>query len=193
MLISGSAWICYQTNRLKLHMLLVLSETTSLSRAFTSWHPVWIVLFLCKKKMSLSGTVNQTQFALSLTHPCYRAFNRKGNWSWESRPWATQNHQNRPQSNSSLTSTEYPSLIFFFQLLSIALHKSEYTSRQTNAIIECSKLMRPSPGEIVICNIAFYFKCTWPQATTSYWNDYSQLLAINVVLITQGIWSKYQN
>lgn len=43
----------------------------------------------------------------------------------------------------------------FFQLLLIALHKSEYISRQTNAITECPKLMRPPSREILICNIAF--------------------------------------
>lgn len=45
-------------------------------------------------------------------------------------------------------------LVGFFQLL-LALDQSEYTSRQTNTITECPKLVRPSSGEILICNIAF--------------------------------------
>lgn len=53
MLASGSAWICYQINRLKWYTLLVLSRTTSLNRVFTQQHPVWTVLLLCKKKNEL--------------------------------------------------------------------------------------------------------------------------------------------
>lgn len=167
----GPAWICEQIDRWKLHALLLLSQTTSLERAFTEWHPLCIGLVVLegekvKITKSLLGTVNQVQFALSLTQPCYCASHRKGNWSGKRRPWATHSHQNGPQSNSFLTSSEYLCLFPFppLHLLSIVFHKSEHIS---------SHYRMSSINEIIIRGKIHLQYCTLQQVPMTTGHQFS--------------------
>lgn len=163
--------------------------TTSLNSAFIYWHLVWIILFCHKKRWAFW---EQSIKCNLLCHSPIPAIVSSTGKEIEDERVDPEPQTITKIDHRVLFDQHWVSFSHIFPT-QIALHKSEYISRQTKAIIEYPKLLRSSPGEKFICNIAFYFKWRWPHVTTSHGNNYLQLLAINAVLITGRIWSKYQD